>query len=432
MLLSFSFSNFKSFKNRQTISFIASKIKDDINSGIPVQNCNQKVLTTVVFFGANASGKTSIFDAFEYMKYYVMESFSFSGEDSDPTYNIPSPFLFNSKSQSEPSTFEVIFTKDDAEDKMFKYGFSVSADGINEEYYYSKTKTGRKFVPVFSRKGNSVDLSGINEEYWNNIIVSLDKKTLIASLGAKLKVQECQSIRNWFSKNANVDFGDNFENLFRESILPKYFVKDDTVRRKVQSFISVFDDSIKDFNVEEIRYMDGNREKTRYRLKTVHFQNDTGEIIELDFKEESAGTKKMFSLYPSVLSVLKEGGVLFVDELNSKLHPLLVEEFVSIFKNPKTNPKHAQLVFSTHDIWTLENKRMRRDEICLVSKNERQESNVVRLSSKNIEQNNAAGKATAISKKYMSGKYGAIPQMKEFAVDCLSFDFLNNESQDNS
>ena len=76
----------------------------------------------------------------------------------------------------------------------------------------------------------------------------------------------------------------------------------------------------------------------------------------------------MFALYPELQEVLEKGSVFFIDELNARLHPLLVRNFLLTFLNPNINVNHAQLVFTTHDTWQLSNQLLRRDEIWFVER----------------------------------------------------------------
>ena len=108
--------------------------------------------------------------------------------------------------------------------------------------------------------------------------------------------------------------------------------------------------------------------KIRYRINTKHKKIGTDEMVEIPMYMESAGTLKMFALYPELKIVLERGGVYFVDELNARLHPLLVRNIILIFLNPKLNVNHAQLIFTTHDTWHLANNLLRRDEIWFVEK----------------------------------------------------------------
>ena len=124
----------------------------------------------------------------------------------------------------------------------------------------------------------------------------------------------------------------------------------------------------------------------------------------------------MFALYPELHEVLKNGGVYFIDELNARLHPLLVRNFVLTFLNPEINTKHAQLVFTTHDTWQLSNQLLRRDEIWFTEKDEQGISTLYSLADFVDEDGARIRKDESYEKNYLLGKYGAIPSLKSIDI----------------
>lgn len=423
MLIRFTFSNFKSFREETTLSLEASKVSDDprvITTG------RHRLLNTIGIYGANASGKTSLFDALKYMDYYVLRSFSFADEDEDD-FARPIPFMFNKESADQASSFEIEFTSPDVSDtKTYLYKFTVDSEKVLHEEFSYIAQTARMYRTIFSRgeEISEIDLSGIDKKYRDNIKVSLNKKTLIASLGAKLKVEQCRMIVDWFDRNRIINFGDPAENLFYSKVLPKNFTDDTSVQQDVINYLSSFDNGITGFNIEQLQDDDVNSKgQKHFTIRSVHNICNSEETVVIPFEEESAGTLKMFSLYPHLNSVLQSGGVLFIDELNARLHPLLGEAIINLFKEESLNPNHAQLIFSSHDIWPMTDRCLRRDEIWFTEKNSNQESRLFRLTSRNKEKINSAAKATAFAKKYMAGEYGAIPQVK-------TYDILNHRMVD--
>ncbi len=137
---------------------------------------------------------------------------------------------------------------------------------------------------------------------------------------------------------------------------------------------------------------------------------DSSGTAEISLRAESAGTLKMFVLYPELQKVLERGSVFFVDELNARLHPLLVRNFLLTFLNPKTNPNHAQLIFTTHDTWHLSNRLLRTDEIWFAEKDEKGISSLYSLA--DFEDDNEQEANINYEELYLTGRYGAIPKMK--------------------
>lgn len=416
MLIQFSFKNYKSFREEVTLDLSATKITEF--SERVVTAGGEKILPVAAIYGANASGKSNIYNALAYMSEYVADSFKYGGEEKKFERYKPTPFLFDSTSADADSTFEVYFTiPEDKNERTYNYGFCVDKEGVTEEWFNSKAKSARKFSRVFYRNRNEeeLDLSGLPKNSRENIKIALEKQVLVASLGAKLKISKCKIIRDWFLMNEFADFGDPFTNIFLSHRLPGGFVDDKRIQKKVIEFFSSFDEQIKDFKVEKVP-SEGEVQEDQYTIKALHKKIDSDEMAEIPLGAESAGTLKMFALYPELQEVLEHGSVFFIDELNARLHPLLVRNFLLTFLNPEINVNHAQLVFTTHDTWQLSNQLLRRDEIWFVEKDGRGVSTLYSLADFVDEDGSHIRKDESYEKNYMIGKYGAIPTLKSMNI----------------
>ncbi len=383
-----------------------------------VSEGNDKILPMAAIYGANASGKSNIYNAFEYMADYVVESFKYGDEEEKFEEYRPTPFLFDSVSNDAKSSFEVYFTiPGDKAEKTYNYGFCVDRHGVTEEWLNSKAKTARKYTSIFYRstEENTLDLSGLPKSSRDNIQVALEKQVLIVSLGAKLKVTKCKDIRDWFMANEFADFGDPFTNFFLSRRLPKGFVDDASVQKKVIEYFASFDEHIKDFEIEKLPHDADSKEET-YKISSLHKKIDSDTFAAIPLSMESAGTLKMFALYPELQDVLEKGSVFFIDELNARLHPLLVRNFLLTFLNPEINTKHAQLIFTTHDTWQLSNQLLRRDEVWFTEKDEQGISKLYSLADFVDESGTRIRKDESYEKNYLIGKYGAIPTLKSIDI----------------
>ena len=379
---------------------------------------NDKILPMAAIYGANASGKSNIYNAFEYMADYVVDSFKYGDEEEKFEEYRPTPFLFDSVSNDAESSFEVYFTiPGDKAEKTYNYGFCVDRHGVTEEWLNSKAKTARKYTSIFYRstEENTLDLSGLPKSSRDNIQVALEKQVLIVSLGAKLKVTKCKDIRDWFMANEFADFGDPFTNFFLSRRLPKGFVDDASVQKKVIEYFASFDEHIKDFEIEKLPHDADSKEET-YKISSLHKKIDSDTFAAIPLSMESAGTLKMFALYPELQDVLEKGSVFFIDELNARLHPLLVRNFLLTFLNPEINTKHAQLIFTTHDTWQLSNQLLRRDEVWFTEKDEQGISKLYSLADFVDESGTRIRKDESYEKNYLIGKYGAIPTLKSIDI----------------
>ncbi len=415
MLLRFNFKNFKSFRDDTTIDLTAAKIQEFNDHVVPIGN--EKVLPVAAIFGANASGKSNVVEAFNYMAEYVAFSLNYGEENIQNgrrvRYNKPAPFLFDDATKNDISYFEVFFIdseKDGA--KTYQYGFTVSSVGVQEEWLNYRSRTSRgDFKRIFYRcAGKELSLSGIPEKYRENITVSLNKETLVVSLGAKLRIDKLKKIRDWFLANEFADFGHPIKNLFLSSNIPEGFTEDENVRKRVIRYISTFDPSIIDFKVEVIKTHDEDDE-SHIKIDAVHKLVNSNKTAAIPLENESAGTLKMFALYPMLENVMKSGGVYFVDELNAKLHPLLVKAFITAFLDPQLNVNHAQLIFTTHDTWQLDSGILRRDEIWFTEKNSNGISTLFSLYGVLDENGVQIRKDENFEINYLRGKYGAVPKL---------------------
>ncbi len=416
MLIQFNFKNFKSFREEATLDLSAAKMTEFSDRVVTIGS--EKILPVAAIYGANASGKSNIYNAFEYMSDYVAESFRYGGEEEKFEQFRPTPFLFDSTSADAESSFEVYFTlPGDKAEKTYNYGFCINKEGVTEEWLNVKAKTARKHNTVFYRgtSDEELDLSGFPKSSRDNIQVALEKQVLIISLGAKLKIGKCKDIRDWFLANEFADFGDPVTNFFLSRRLPKGFVEDKNVQQKVVEYFASFDEHIRDFRVEKVPG-DGDSKDESFKINALHKKIDSDEIAEIPLSLESAGTLKMFALYPELQEVLGKGSVFFIDELNARLHPLLVRNFLLTFLNPEINKNHAQLIFTTHDTWQLSNQLLRRDEIWFVQKDERGVSSLYSLADFVNEDGVRIRKDESYEKNYMIGKYGAIPVLKALDI----------------
>ena len=416
MLIQFNFKNFKSFRDEAILDLSAAKMTEF--SDRVVSEGNEKILPMAAIYGANASGKSNIYNAFEYMADYVIESFKYGDEEEKYEEYRPTPFLFDNISGNAESSFEIYFTiSGDKTEKTYNYGFCVDRHGVTEEWLNSKAKTARKFKSVFYRsvEENTLDLSGLPKSSRENIQVALEKQVLIVSLGAKLKVNKCKDIRDWFLANEFADFGDPFTNFFLSHRLPKGFVEDDCVQKKVIEYFASFDEHIKNFEIEKVPHDTEIKEET-YKISALHKKIDSDDYAAIPLGMESAGTLKMFALYPELQDVLEKGSVFFIDELNARLHPLLVRNFLLTFLNPEINTNHAQLIFTTHDTWQLSNQLLRRDEVWFTEKDGQGISKLYSLADFVDESGARIRKDESYEKNYLIGKYGAIPTLKSIDI----------------
>ena len=418
MLLQFYFSNYRSFEGEGILDMRASG-SNELSSHIR-NTLNEKVLPVTAIYGANASGKSSVFEAFQFMTWCVLESLSFSDDNKKNPYKLKVDSFKFSESREKSSEFEINYIdKKGKKELYYNYGFKIDNSGILEEYLASNTKTGVKrnedYTYIFKReRSQKLYLDSSIEKFRENLEISLKEKTLLVSLGAKLNIDEFIRVRTWFINTEVINFSNSLYGALLENILPNNIIESEEVRKNLVSFINSFDDSIIDIEVEKISAIDEN-DKDNYRVFTIHKSDKGTSTARISMNEESSGTKKMFSLYQTLLDVLEKGGVFFADELDIKLHPLLMRNILLTFTDKEKNSNNAQLIFTTHNTIYMDMDLLRRDEIWFVEK-DNGVSNLYSLDDITNEKGEKVRKDSNYEKHYLLGNYGAIPNLKKLIL----------------
>ena len=419
MLLQFNFSNFGPFKNEASLNLEAtpySEYKEQIRS-----IGSKKVLPVGVIFGANASGKSFVYKAFRYMRYMVCASVNFdstSSKEDDTVFPDPVPFKLDQESMTKPSMFEVVLTDIvDKKEVTYQYGFSVLNHRIDAEWLYQLRKTeGAASKELLKRIGDSITISvpKMDSAKKSTLESSTQPQTLVLSLAAKLNIEPFRSVYDFFSASEVDDFANLLEIIYRDHTLPSGIVENDEVRKDCASFLKTFEPSIKDITIEE--FSTDQEESKKYKVYTTHIA-ENGSEIRFRMEDESAGTQKMFLLYNDLRQIISSGKVLFVDELNARLHPLLLRNLLLLFLSPEKNPNNAQLIFTCHEPWILRSKTLRRDEIYFTNKNPKTGESVLYSLAEFTDENGVKIRSDEdFEKNYLLGKYDGIPSLASISL----------------
>jgi AAA15 family ATPase/GTPase len=405
MLIQFNFKNFKSFKDETTMDMMASSVKEHPYNMVETRY-GDRVLKTAAIYGANASGKSSLIEAFDFMRIFIIKSFNGSSKNK----RIPvKRFLFDVDSKSEVSEFEVFFIQEGIE---YQYGFIVDNERVYQEWLYGRYEKDRNYEVLFERDGSYISCGERLKaaEYFIDLI---EEYTLFLSFIARTKISEAKKVFHWFEFTDVIDFGDvALESIITREIPGDKF-KDEYYRQRCEEFLSAIDTGISGVRVEETRHSGREEGRVVYRVYSRHRVRGTEGFVEIPLSEESSGTQKMFFLFDFFMAALKEGATLFIDELDAKLHPLLLRYIVNMFHDSSVNANNAQLIYTTHDNYTLTKDIFRRDQIWFVDKNTDGVSQLYSLVEYNLEE----GRSDEVySKEYLHGRYGAIPLLKEFRI----------------
>ncbi len=407
MLIRFSFKNFKSFKNENCLDMEATSLKEHEYNVAKIDN--GEYLKVSAIYGANASGKTNVLQAFDYMKKRILVS-----DDSKKNSPIDEENVYSFMINNNPIALEVeILAKNN---KIYKYGFEVLKDTIISEWLFEKRVN--KFYSIFERENNNVSMKP------NKIsdLVNIDERTLFLNIYSKIdrNNEDFSNVYDWFVNSTYLDLGNpNFERFINNRVSLK-ILSDENYKKELLKFIKTFDSGIEGIkttpdSIEAVKSNNGIID-----IEVIH-KGEKGEVKALPFYLESNGTRKMFHLFDFFMDALKNGMVLFVDELDAKLHPLLTRYIINLFHNSDTNKGNGQLIYSTHDTVNLNKETFRRDEIWFAEKDKDGISEIYALSDYILEDDKNAGKKVrndaTYNKDYLTGRYGAIPVLEEFEID---------------
>ncbi len=420
MLVEFRIKNFCSLRDEQVLSLVATKDKtlQDSNTQATGISAAPNVLRSVVIYGANASGKSNLIKALQYMRGVVTESATAIAPSQ--IFGVQ-PFRLDSDSANQSSEFEVTFLLDGV---RYQYGFAMTAQRVVGEHLlvYKAFKPQKWFTRRFDiDTGQDVYEFGSGLKGPKNLWEGATRpNALFLSMAVQLNSIDLRPVFEWFS-NQLVIFNEQSQLNPQVSI---QMLKHAQGRKDICNFLTNADLSLSDIEVEtrtvpgqsvhldllvgktEVRVENIEEHKVRFHHVTKH-----GTAV-FDLLEESNGTRNLLFLAGPVLNILRKGLTLIIDELDTSLHTLLVRELVRLFHLSDINTKGAQLVFTTHDTSLLDAPDLfRRDQVWFVEKNQDQASSLINLSEFSPRKNEA------LERGYLIGRYGGIP----FINDTLGF-----------
>ncbi|MEG3868146.1 ATP-binding protein [Microcoleus sp. Z1_B2] len=420
MLIGFSVGNYKSFKETVTLSMVASSITEedkelDENNVFQI-NDKLSLLKSAAIYGANASGKSNIVAAINFMKWFVLNS-SKETQVSD-AIDIEA-FRLSTETEKEPSFFEIVFL---LEDKTFRYGFDVNAREVVSEWLFQADDSQEKML--FERDFDNYILDDFPEG--QGIIDKTRRNALFLSVVAQFNGKISGKILLWFSKTLQLISGLQ-DRQYRKETLESF--ENDRHRHDIIEFIKKLDLGIADIQItnQPVFIISNNKplyatsyggslylnSDSKPTVKTLHPKYDADgkrtsiESFDIE-KHESEGTNKLFALAGILLDTLRTGKILLIDELDARLHPLITRELICLFNSNETNPHNAQLIFTTHDTNLLSSKSFRKDQIWFTEKDNKGATDLYSLVEYKV------GKDASFERDYIIGKYGAIPFIGNF------------------
>ena len=407
MLIDFTVENFRSIKEPVTLSAVAQKTKtvptgknstrfitpdDEIAPPFAVNGWNFELLPALAIFGANASGKSNLLNALGHLLDYMV----INREDSPTYWEAFQPFMLAEATLKEPIRFEL---RAAIQQTIYTYTLHLGRERILLESLYSAHVSTKRDRLLYQRAWNE----GSQRHEWKNgklfsgphtqLQANLHERDTLMSLLTRLNVSVLEALKSWLSHRAYGldDWLDDVVAIQRTYNEPDHLAK-------ISAIVRRFDTGINRVEVSRRSNLGG---ESLYEIFSWH-KTKTGEV-KFPWRVESSGTKRLFTLADKLIKSFDTAGIIFVDELGSNIHPHITREIVRMFQSPKTNPKRAQLIFTSHDNTLQRNHLLRRDQIWFTQKRLDGSTELYPLT--DFKPRNDM----SIDRSYFDGRYGAVP-----------------------
>ena len=417
MIVEFTFKNFKSFKQEQTLSLEAESLKTNTDKLITT-NHGLKLLPNVAIFGANASGKSNIFHALEFLLMAIKNTDAIN--NPTPESSRLMPFMLDTKSPQDATLMQLILW-DPKQKREYCYGFEITKRVVISEWLSFRSKVSEKFSrkKIFHRQKQN--FTGSN---FDHLPKQLAKNVRPDILALPVFAQ--------FNHQPSVDFLDfiidslkvvHFNHAALFNALKAGHQNPETLRGVIE-LIKRSDIGIQNIQIDKQlenladappgiqndfieRGYSTKDTVAKFRALTRHrvYGGDNKKKIDFSlYDQESDGTLKLFILATTLIEAFRKGVVFFIDELDAGMHPLLVAKIIGLVENQKINTAGVQLIYSSHAPHLLSHKvNLRRDQVWFTEKDKQEESNLKCLSEYKTK------KDYEIARNYLVGRFGAVP-----------------------
>jgi len=393
MIIQFSMKNIRSFKDEAILDMSSiPAYKEHVYNLMEVPS-GDKLLRVAAIYGANASGKSNLYLGMRIFQDIVVQSMNAVGNAENKILEqCYQPFAFESDSSN--SEFQIVLSDDEAE---YTYGFEFNSRQIVSEWLYKKDYSVNRVSTILERDHQSTMIGASIRRECDKYKEQIPEESLALTFFSRLalKTPVFRKVFEMIFKMMVSDTSFYEHKDVMEKYLPKAIVEN---KEGVLNFLAAIDTGIKDIFYETI-----DKRKVFY---TSHVGKD-GKKYSINLYNESSGTLKSIIVYIIAQFVIDENGVMVVDELSAKLHPLLLKFIVDLFYNEKSK---AQLIYTTHDTTLMDKKFSRRDQILFVQKDDYGYSTLSTLSDFKVRSD------ASFEKDYLAGVYGGIPMLKDFSM----------------
>ncbi|MEI6441917.1 MAG: ATP-binding protein [Nostocales cyanobacterium ELA583] len=419
MLVDFTVENYRSIKEPVTLSAVAQKqsarktsatskrkgIKSDheIAPGYHVEGWDMEILPVLAIFGANASGKSNVIQALDYLLMMMTHGIQES-VNQRRKYAKLDPFKLDNISAKQPTKFELRTIFDH---NIYTYTLEINQHRVILEKLDYAPHTTKRTRRLFHRQWDESSKKFIwktGDDFagpHNQLQQSIKENDLFTSTLIKLEIPIVEEIFDWVQNRwPGIHLGnENFELNLIKAVIQEDMDASGSNIILTDSFeiIQKFDTGLSRIEIKK-----KSEEDSEYNIYAVH-KNNKGNEIYWALDEESLGTQRLFNLAVQIVLTLGVGRLTIVDELGTNIHPNIVKYIIKMFQNPKTNPLNAQLIFTSHDNTLQRNNLLRRDQIWFTQKRHDHSTELYPLTDFHVRND------LAIDKAYLDGRFGAVP-----------------------
>lgn len=423
MLLSFRAANHRSLKEEQQLLLVPAQ--DGSEAPDPVE---PESLRVAGIFGSNASGKSNVLNALGFMQHIVRTSMM----NHEPDAGIErDPFALDSRSLVEPSSYVVDLWTNGL---RYTYGFAINDVRVVEEWLYCYPPDGKQVI--FERDVDGYSFGQDLPESVTQVKEITDDNTLFLTVAARSKQHVVRPVYDWFAQRLRFRSTDLEPWQEAHLLLRRLRSTDERWLPQLEELLRAADTGIERLELKrhrpteseiaevEERYADASESLRRHRIRALdrvellfHHRSADGTTPPLGIRQQSQGTVALLNLGYQVIFALRTGSLMVVDELDANLHPLLSAKIIELFKDPETNPRHAQLLFSSHDVallgWIRGRDVLRREEIWFTEKDKNGATQLFSL----VEYEEEEGSDENPMLWYLTGRYGAVPEVDDSEFD---------------
>lgn len=415
MILQLKVKNYRSYKEETVFSMEANSTSHKLENVFEINNDKQKarLLKTAIIYGANASGKSNVIRAFFELRKFILIKPKV-GDDIE----LYEPFKFDISSKEKPCEFELTFIGPNNIKYIYKTAIVIDRVLEEELYYYPNGKKTTVFKRAKYKESNRVQKGLLGDSFGKKEINVFANQLLLSKFGDDEPHELLTDVFIYFRKIEIINATNESHKEFYLKKVSEDLFEDKQLKQKLVKLIKAADTKIFDINITKIKddtSSNLNEEAKKlieknpfsiYGVHDVYLNDDVVGFDSLPFNQESTGTQSIYLLGGKILRTLEKGGLMIVDELDTSLHPFITKMIVMIFQSETTNPKNAQLIFTTHDVSLLDRDLIRRDQVWIAEKSEKGSTELYSLQDFDVRED------TPFEKWYLAGKFGGLPQIK--------------------